>query len=242
MNAIILAAGLGSRFKEMTQTVHKALLDICGTPNLERTLSFLREAGISNIAVVTGHLHRQFDYLQEKYGCVLIHNEKYREYNSIYSFSLARDFFNGCYVVDADVVLGRNIFLNRPRHSTYFTVVRARTHNEWLPVSDDTGRVVRIDIGSQPRPSLSGVSYWTAEDCRTILNLLGTYAGAERLENPKLYWDNIPMEHLGKLDIRTELLGSGDIFEMDDQEDYRAILRQLSPLKERQCSDAQGGA
>ena len=77
MNAIILAAGLGSRFKEMTQTVHKALLDICGTPNLERTLSFLREAGISNIAVVTGHLHRQFDYLQEKYGCVLIHNEKH---------------------------------------------------------------------------------------------------------------------------------------------------------------------
>ena len=49
------------------------------------------------------------------------------------------------------------------------------------------------------------------------------------------------MEHLGKLDIRTELLGSGDIFEMDDQEDYRAILRQLAPLRQRQCPDTQGG-
>ena len=94
MNAIILAAGLGSRFKEITQTTHKALLDIHGTPNLERTLAFLRQANIDNIVIVTGYLHEQFNYLQKKYSCTLIHNEKYREYNSIYSFSLARDFFN----------------------------------------------------------------------------------------------------------------------------------------------------
>ncbi|HHF3428350.1 TPA: CTP--phosphocholine cytidylyltransferase, partial [Haemophilus influenzae] len=30
MNAIILAAGLGSRFKDITQSTHKALLDIHG--------------------------------------------------------------------------------------------------------------------------------------------------------------------------------------------------------------------
>lgn len=31
MNTIILAAGLGSRFKDITQSTHKALLDIHGT-------------------------------------------------------------------------------------------------------------------------------------------------------------------------------------------------------------------
>ena len=83
MNAIILAAGLGSRFKEITQTTHKALLDIHGIPNLERTLTFLRQANIDNIVIVTGYLNEQFNYLQEKYSCTLIHNKKYREYNSI---------------------------------------------------------------------------------------------------------------------------------------------------------------
>ncbi len=110
MNAIILAAGLGSRFKDITQSTHKSLLDIHGTPNLERTLTFLRQANIDNIVIVTGYLHEQFEYLKKKYDCTLIYNEKYREYNSIYSFSLAQDFFNDCYVIDADVVLNRNIF------------------------------------------------------------------------------------------------------------------------------------
>ena len=69
MNAIILAAGLGSRFKDITQSTHKSLLDIHGTPNLERTLTFLRQANIDNIVIVTGYLHEQFEYLKKKYDC-----------------------------------------------------------------------------------------------------------------------------------------------------------------------------
>ena len=63
MNAIILAAGLGSRFEEWTKTKHKALLPINKVPNLERTIQFLIEAKINEIYIVTGHLANQFEYL-----------------------------------------------------------------------------------------------------------------------------------------------------------------------------------
>ena len=47
MNAIILAAGLGSRFKDVTKTIHKALLPLKdGTPNIERTIEYLIDANI----------------------------------------------------------------------------------------------------------------------------------------------------------------------------------------------------
>ena len=233
MNAIILAAGLGSRFKDITQSTHKSLLDIHGTPNLERTLTFLRQANIDNIVIVTGYLHEQFEYLKKKYDCTLIYNEKYREYNSIYSFSLAQDFFNDCYVIDADVVLNRNIFLTKPSHSKYFTVIRSKTHNEWLPILNSNGQVIRIEIGSLNQPSLSGVSYWTTRDCDIILTLLKEYTSEVRLKNPKLYWDTIPMEYIEKLNIYTEQLNSDDIFEMDNLDDYHHILQKLTPNKEK---------
>ncbi|WP_158076055.1 NTP transferase domain-containing protein, partial [Rodentibacter trehalosifermentans] len=77
MNAIILAAGLGSRFKEVSKNTHKALLPINGLPNIERTIKFLKQADINDIYIVTGHLAKQFDYLSEKYSCHLLYNEKY---------------------------------------------------------------------------------------------------------------------------------------------------------------------
>ncbi|HHH4566492.1 TPA: NTP transferase domain-containing protein, partial [Morganella morganii] len=73
MNAVILAAGLGSRFGDITKKTHKALLPIGGIPNIERTIQYLSEFGITEIVIVTGHLAHQFEYLQEKYGCILIH-------------------------------------------------------------------------------------------------------------------------------------------------------------------------
>ena len=49
MNAIILAAGLGSRLKELTKNKHKALFEIEGIPNIERTINFLNEINIKEI-------------------------------------------------------------------------------------------------------------------------------------------------------------------------------------------------
>lgn len=63
MNAIILAAGLGSRFREITQKKHKALLPLPnGIPNIEQTIIYLKQAGIHEIHIVTGYFAEQFDF------------------------------------------------------------------------------------------------------------------------------------------------------------------------------------
>ena len=71
MNAIILAAGLGSRFKDITKKEHKSLLKIGGKPNLERTIEYLKEAKVEKIIIVVGYLKEKFDYLKEKYGDII---------------------------------------------------------------------------------------------------------------------------------------------------------------------------
>ena len=58
MKALILAAGIGSRLKPLTDTTPKALLPVGGVPMLERVLVRLKAAGVKSF-VVNAHHHAQ---------------------------------------------------------------------------------------------------------------------------------------------------------------------------------------
>lgn len=229
MNAIILAAGLGSRFKEITKNTHKSLLPIDGVPNIERTILFLRNANIHNIHIVTGYLSEQFDFLAETYNCNLIYNEKYSEYNSIYSFYLAKDYFNNSFIIDSDVVLFKNIFLEQPQQSCYFVINRPDSEDkEWVPILNEDKSIKRIEVTNTPLPSLLGISYWNKSDCIAIKNKLNEYLSLEKLSEKSLYWDNIPMEIISDLDVKTIELNLSDGYEMDNVIQYEFILNNLT--------------
>lgn len=224
MNAIILAAGLGSRLKEITKSKHKALIEIKGIPNIERTILYLKEAGIDEIYIVTGYLSSQFEYLTYKYRCKLIKNNKYREYNNIYSFYLASKYLSDSYVIDSDVVLFKNIFLDKPVFSTYYTIIRPESDElEWNPVINENGIVTDIIISSRHLPSLLGVSFWNQDDSKKILAELEKYNNLDILKNSRLYWDNIPMSLLDSMEIRVRELSISEAYEMDNIMHYEFI-------------------
>lgn len=54
MKAVILAAGKGTRMKELTQELPKPMLPVHGQPILEHILAGLLSAGIRDVCVVTG--------------------------------------------------------------------------------------------------------------------------------------------------------------------------------------------
>jgi NDP-sugar pyrophosphorylase family protein len=58
MKALILAAGVGSRLKPLTDDTPKALLPVAGVPMLERALIRLKAAGVKSF-VVNAHHHAQ---------------------------------------------------------------------------------------------------------------------------------------------------------------------------------------
>ena len=64
MKAMILAAGLGTRLRPLTDSRPKALMEVGGRTLLEITLSRLRESGVTEV-IVNVHYHAQMviDYL-----------------------------------------------------------------------------------------------------------------------------------------------------------------------------------
>jgi NDP-sugar pyrophosphorylase family protein len=53
---VILAGGLATRLRPITETIPKSLVDVAGKPFIVRQLSYLREQGISRVVLCIGYL------------------------------------------------------------------------------------------------------------------------------------------------------------------------------------------
>ncbi len=65
MQAIILCGGLATRLGEMTKTIPKVLLDVVGRTVLDWQLQLLKDVGIEEVILASGHLH---NVLYERVG------------------------------------------------------------------------------------------------------------------------------------------------------------------------------
>ena len=61
MDAMILAAGLGTRLRPLTDHTPKALIDVGGVPILERVAARLIEAGADRLIINTAHLAEKIE-------------------------------------------------------------------------------------------------------------------------------------------------------------------------------------
>lgn len=103
--AIILAAGNGHRMGRLTVDRPKCLLEIGGTPLIERQLASLDACGIREVTVVIGY-HGACITSRLGDRVSYVENARYRDTNSLYSLWLARDRCSGgALVLNADVLV-----------------------------------------------------------------------------------------------------------------------------------------
>jgi MurNAc alpha-1-phosphate uridylyltransferase len=68
MNAIVLAAGRGTRLGALGERTPKVLVSVGGVPLLERHLDALARAGIERVVVNAHHLSSQIEVFAREYG------------------------------------------------------------------------------------------------------------------------------------------------------------------------------
>ncbi|MDY0000844.1 MAG: phosphocholine cytidylyltransferase family protein [Polyangia bacterium] len=93
MKAVILAAGVGSRLRPITDHTPKGLVRVAGRPILDYALEAFYKAGIGEVLVVTGHLHGQIEaHLQgASIPCRTIYNPRFDTANNYYSLLLCEE-------------------------------------------------------------------------------------------------------------------------------------------------------
>lgn len=221
MNAIILAAGLGSRLRPLTDDRPKCLVSVLGTPMVEQQIRFLHEVGIKDITLVTGYRADRLDYLKERYGVELVHNDQYDVYNNIYSLYLVRERFGDTFVLEGDVYMPTNCLKVGLNRSTYFAAYRENYQREWgLILDGDRVKEIRPQDGTGY--ILSGISYWTKADALLIKDRIESLVQGGDFK--ELFWDDAVLQLQGQMEI---VCLPAEIFEIDTEAELRAVEAQL---------------
>lgn len=175
MQAVILAAGTGSRLEKVSGGLPKCLLPFGGKPLIVHQLEALADEGIGKVLIVVGH---KAEEVRRAVGsrAEFIENPRFAETNSLYSLWLARDWVKGPFVLlNCDLLFPQEV-LGRLLASGGNTLAFDSTSSKGLEqtkVAIKEGRV--IDLGKDLQPELArgeslGLLCFDAAGCRALFS------------------------------------------------------------------------
>ena len=241
MKAIILAAGMASRLRPLTNNTPKSLLKIGERSLLQRSMDALIAHGVSEFCIVTGYLHEQIEqFVRQCYPEVsvrFIHNADYATTNNIYSLWLARPAAEGADILllDSDLLYDGQI-LSRVLHDDSANVLTLIRHElgeeEMKVVVDDGGHIREISKTCNPQQAIGeslGIEKMGSSYTQALYRELDVMMNREHLENR--YYE-LAFERLIAQGHTYKVLDVTDLFscELDTVEDFENA-KQLIPAE-----------
>ena len=217
-NAVILAAGFGSRCVPLTYDTPKGLLEMHGEPMIERQIRQLIDVGITDITIVVGYKKEHFDYLIDKYGVKLVFNPEYVTKNNLSSIYCVLSELRSTYVLVSDHWIEENIFNKyEPRSWASCTFFDGQT-DEWCITVSQSDKIKSIKIGGENAWALLGPSYFSP----SFSAVFKQYA-EECYHQPgtsDFFWEDILIKHVGSLPIYMNKQ-TGNVFEIENLDELR---------------------
>lgn len=152
MIGIILAAGIGSRLRPLTDTLPKCLVNVHGIPILQYQLDAFKTAGINKLVVATGYLSEKVKaYLDERlntfFDFSIVENKKFSTTNNMYSLWLTKNIVNDDVILtNGDVIYDPWILhsLCSTKQENSIAVDTGVYIDENMKIEVNNGNVVRI--------------------------------------------------------------------------------------------------
>lgn len=111
---VILAAGRGSRLKELSLEQPKPMITVNNQTIISNLIRLLIDSGLSHIVVIIGYkadrLREHLSHFEKEVKLTFVENPIYDQTNNIYSLWMARDFLtSGFFLFEADVFIEQSI-------------------------------------------------------------------------------------------------------------------------------------
>lgn len=224
-NAILMASGLGTRMKPLTDVTPKPLIKIQNISMIETVINALMTVNVENIYVVVGYLGEQFDVLKEKYSNVhIIKNPDYLTVNNISSIYYAKKILEkgDCFICEADLYIDNPAILkDKPEYSCYFGKMISGYSEDWVFDLDENGYISRIGKFGTDCYNMAGIAYFNQSDAKILAQEIELTYNTKNFEN--LFWDDVVNFNLDKLKLRVKSISKEDIIEIDTIEELNQV-------------------
>ena len=167
--AIILAAGMGVRLKELNRGVPKGFISLGDDkPIIEHSIDALLACGIKDIIIVTGFMDKHYENLRSRYPQIkTVRNEKYSETGTMYSLWCARN------LVNTDFILLESDLIYEIR--AIKELLESTSENSIL-ISEKTDAGDEVYVGADDN--------WVkqiSKDRKTLSSIVGEFIGISKL-------------------------------------------------------------
>lgn len=218
-NAVILAAGISSRFVPICFEKPKGLLKVRGEILIERQICQLKEKGIENIYVVVGFMKEKFYYLKEKFEVEIIETTDFKVRNNHSSVWAAKNVLGDTIISSSDLYFNKNIFQKYAYDAYYCTVYKEGKTEERGIITDPYDRIINTFYGAEDVWVTLGYAFFNMRFSKNFIDIL-----SNEYNQPKTiskFWADIQDEHLDKLYMYAKRCDNNIIYEFDSLEELR---------------------
>ena len=221
-NAIIMAAGFGSRMAPLTLTTPKPLVSVNGVRFIDTLIGELVRNDIKEIYIVRGYLKEKFDILLDKYPFIkFLDNDLYDKENNISSIMKAVDLIGNTYICEADLLITGEDVIRKYQYECNYIGSRVKETDDWCYDVDSNNRIYNYRKGGTNCVQAYGISYWDNESSKVLRRCLKEMYSIE--ENKKEFWEMCVFDKYKELfDIKFRPVDPASIVEIDTLEELVA--------------------
>jgi len=173
MQAVILAAGMGKRLRELTRDNTKGMVEVNGRSLINRMLDILDRENLSRIVIVVGYkgdkLIQNIESFHIKTPVVFINNPIYDKTNNIYSLALTKEYLiqEDTLLFESDLIFQKSI-IDRLIHDPRPTLAVVDKFESWMD-----GTCMKLDSDDKIEDFIPGryLKFFEKEDYFKTVNI-----------------------------------------------------------------------
>lgn len=229
MKAVILAAGLGTRLRPITDSVPKCMVSVNGVRIIDKQIDNLLQNGVTEIYVVDGYKAEILaDHLRTIYPEIhIVPNPRYAETNNMYSLFLASQFVKGeeFLLMNADVYFDSEIIggLIQGDNQSKIACDRSCFIEESMKITIADGKINHISKKISPEEYYAvsiDVYRISKKDSRTLFKEVEDTVVDRKDENS---WTEVALDNIFEYSNFKPYVIKGRWFEIDTYDDlYKA--------------------